>query len=648
MPSLSLQTGGFGFAPALPKLDNSQTLADLKPLSFTGGMQSPISFKPLPAWQIPNAHPELVAQGIEKGVMAASALVLEGYNKKDAVEVKKEELALKKELRLAELAEKLEEKRALIEERQNDPLRLLGIDERNLRIDKLNQDKQDRIDSVLGDASSFFKNKSEESSSQPVVNGQNADLPTGDPAPETSPSLFAPEVKDQLDEFSNALNQNPLSQIKPDSFDNPAYSRDFKPSIFAENIFANINNAPKVETQQQVYDLSNIDPKYLMASTGAGITPPAEIPLKAPAFDLNFDPRSDVFNVIPEGIPFTTVEKKRSVTSPVIVPTSVAPSQGLAEMNFPSTQMASRPASATTAPAPVAPVAQARKAPRSGFINTPEEAESEALRAYDGYQSKGKIEYHKDVINPVASQMAGRPIKGVWEVKRDPLSEADLQKQKELNLPRPPYDKEQGDYNLSLRKALVADPMYASARELSKKKTAVEAGLEDHNGFGDIAAINAFQKMIDEGVAVREGDVELIRSSQAFFAKYSPEFLKDKGGLGKILTEADENSMKRMASKLTLLSKKAANREAIPFYKDAAISRGLRWEPIAADFDTTPTKDEVDAVMSGNRDAAAALEGEKIKIGSKDPAATKRIDAKIQNLLAASKSILQEYTKGQK
>jgi molecular chaperone DnaK (HSP70) len=37
--------------------------------------------------------------------------------------------------------------------------------------------------------------------------------------------------------------------------------------------------------------------------------------------------------------------------------------------------------------------------------------------------------------------------------------------------------------------------------------------LSENNGFGDITAINAFQRMVDPGVAVREGDVTLLQSA---------------------------------------------------------------------------------------------------------------------------------------
>jgi len=641
MSAFAPQVGGYGFAPVLPKPDVSNTLADLKPLSFAGGMQSPLVFKPLPAWKVDSAHPELVAQGIASGTESLGKLVLEGFDKKAAIDVKTQELAIKKELRLAELAEKLEEKRAVIAERQSDPARAILLETRQLQNAKLLEEKKERLNGVMSDASQYFQNKNK--TSEPESTKQ-------DP----SQTTFEDKAKlDELDEFSESLEgQNPLTQFKSDALEDIAYGRDFKPSILAEHIFASLDNAPKIQTREEVYDLSNIDPKYLSVSSESYMGPPApvQVQLKAPTFDLNFDPRSDIFtNVIPERIPFTTVEKKRAVTSPIIAPTSLTPSQGLAELNFPSTQKAApSPAIATATQFAPARKAPARKAPQSGFINTPAEAEEEALQKYEGYQSKGKIEYNADVINPVASAAMGRPIKGVWEVKRDPLSEADLQKQQELNRPQPEYNEEKGNAALAMRKALVQDQMYTSAREMSKKKIAVEESLSENNGFGDIIAINAFQKMIDEGVAVREGDVALIRSAQSFFSVYTPQFLKDKAGLGKILTPQDENSMRRMAGKIALLSKQSANRETIPFFKDLALKRGLDWKTIASDFDTKPTKDEVDSVVSVNRDTAAALEAQKIKIGSKDPDAIKRIDATIQKLLAASKSIIQEYTEGQK
>jgi hypothetical protein len=613
---LSPQTAGFGFAPALPKFDSAQTLADLKPLSIG---QSQVRFEAAPAWKITSSQPELVAKGVEEAVSGISKGVLAAYQKKAEEDTKLE-------IRTRELAEKLQEKRDKIAADQADPARLLLIESRRLENQKLQNELDNRKNAVFGSAADILTKKAD-TIEQAI--------------PRSTEPVDKSRENAELDKAVDDLRENEISQMGLQSLSLPQFSRDFTPSIFAENIFSNIASSglPKTQTQDEVSqfasNIQNIDPKYLLASTGGGVTPPAPMPSPTPAkFDIGFDPRTDIFtNVLPD----TAFPPRRLPVSTPIRSEGVVPARGeLAQMNFPVAKPATPP---VTAPTPTA----APSVPVGRYFYTPETASEEAGKGYEGYAVRGQVKYKDDVINPVASQIAGYPVKGVWVVDRDVLSPTELEKQRQGAGPRPEYTKEQGEQALSLRKALVGDSLYQSARELSKKYDAVETGLLEGNGFGDIAAINAFQKMIDEGVAVREGDVELMRSAQSFLSKWSPEQWADKAVKGKILTPPDEEAMRRMASKLTLLSKKAANREAIPFYKNTAQRVGLKWEDIAQDFDVTPTRQEVESEIKSNRDKAAALLSQ--KTGSKNP---EQIQRQVDALSAASKKLLEEYQKGKK
>jgi len=66
--AFSLETSGYQFAPAFPRTDDAQALAGVKPLSFSGGGQSPLQFQPLAGWATPSTHPEYVTQGIASGL----------------------------------------------------------------------------------------------------------------------------------------------------------------------------------------------------------------------------------------------------------------------------------------------------------------------------------------------------------------------------------------------------------------------------------------------------------------------------------------------------------------------------------------------------------------------------------------------------
>jgi hypothetical protein len=83
--ALSFETGGFKYAPALVPVDQN-ALQGLKPLSFTGGGQSPVQFKPLAGWSVPSSHPELIGQGIIGGVGAISQGIQAAYKSKQAQE----------------------------------------------------------------------------------------------------------------------------------------------------------------------------------------------------------------------------------------------------------------------------------------------------------------------------------------------------------------------------------------------------------------------------------------------------------------------------------------------------------------------------------------------------------------------------------
>ena len=57
------------------------------------------------------------------------------------------------------------------------------------------------------------------------------------------------------------------------------------------------------------------------------------------------------------------------------------------------------------------------------------------------------------------------------------------------------------------------NPLIKNAIDAKSSQSVIHQSLSENNGFGDITAINAFQRMVDPGVAVREGDVTLLQSA---------------------------------------------------------------------------------------------------------------------------------------
>jgi hypothetical protein len=93
--ALSVETGGIKLAsPMVPQLNQANALAGLKPLSFTGGLQTPLSFQAPRPWNIASNHPEAITAGVAS---AANTIMAAYKSKKDEErDLKKMEMEAKK------------------------------------------------------------------------------------------------------------------------------------------------------------------------------------------------------------------------------------------------------------------------------------------------------------------------------------------------------------------------------------------------------------------------------------------------------------------------------------------------------------------------------------------------------------------------
>ena len=67
---------------------------------------------------------------------------------------------------------------------------------------------------------------------------------------------------------------------------------------------------------------------------------------------------------------------------------------------------------------------------------------------------------------------------------------------------------------MELSERLRGDPFYKGMTEINGGWQSLKASYGfRHTGLSDIAMINSFQRMIDPGATVREGDVALIQSA---------------------------------------------------------------------------------------------------------------------------------------
>jgi len=86
------------------------------------------------------------------------------------------------------------------------------------------------------------------------------------------------------------------------------------------------------------------------------------------------------------------------------------------------------------------------------------------------------------------------------------------------------------------------------------------SALSQRNGVSDIAAINQFQKVIDEGAVTRDQDVKLIQSANSFINKYW-NAKKNKFISGDQLTENQRQEMRDIAVKMYQTQIKALQKD---------------------------------------------------------------------------------------
>jgi hypothetical protein len=149
----------------------------------------------------------------------------------------------------------------------------------------------------------------------------------------------------------------------------------------------------------------------------------------------------------------------------------------------------------------------------------------------------------------------------------------------------PEMSKEQNAILLSQITRLEQDKTYSKALETKDSEDAIFKALSQENGFADIAAINAFQRLVDPGVAVREGDVALIQSALAFRDKYSPEYIASQFTKGAKLPREDREKMRVLTKELTRMALEKANKGPIQKYRTLTKKTGIDPDLLVMPFD---------------------------------------------------------------
>jgi len=230
---------------------------------------------------------------------------------------------------------------------------------------------------------------------------------------------------------------------------------------------------------------------------------------------------------------------------------------------------------------PVKPEVAKSEAQRPGWYPI-EKAQEEASRNIPGWKPA-----EIDEVN--VKNVGGVPY---YLVKPRKVLTKKEQAEEQAALKAPEMSKEQNAILISQIGKLEADKTYFKALESRDSRDIILTSLSKEDGFSDIAAINAFQRLIDPGVAVREGDVALIQSASALFDKYNPKFIGKKFQSGDKLPPEDREKMRSLTKELARMQMEKANKGPIQKYRSLTQKTGIDPDLLAVPFDLEETKEQ--------------------------------------------------------
>lgn len=112
---------------------------------------------------------------------------------------------------------------------------------------------------------------------------------------------------------------------------------------------------------------------------------------------------------------------------------------------------------------------------------------------------------------------------------------------------------------------------YKKASSVNTSIDVINSALSQKNGLGDIAAINQFQKVIDEGAVTRDQDVKLIQGAQGLAD--SLNLMKDRVQSGQQLSDKQREQMKKLITDIQATQKTAINNDAFLQSKKKELER---------------------------------------------------------------------------
>lgn len=161
-----------------------------------------------------------------------------------------------------------------------------------------------------------------------------------------------------------------------------------------------------------------------------------------------------------------------------------------------------------------------------------------------------------------------------------------------------------GDYNTKqlskvsqINARVSANPTYKRFESLRGFIDNVNSSLSQQNGIADIAAINQYQKVIDEGAVTRDQDVALLRSANSLRGKLTAQI--NKLSKGEQLTEEQRNEMKNVMAEIYKASQAAVKDSAFvkSQLKEAELNSVAPEDTILADIFVTETPAQPQATV---------------------------------------------------
>jgi len=528
---MALPTGGYSYTPQTTNLGASP-LSALKPLDV--GVS--VSFTPMPKYEVPSAQEELVSMGAAKGFQSLVEPVFAAIKAKDdeAKEADKDALKFDRDKALAKIrAEKTPEE--LLYEKARLADLLSRTDERG----------GGKVPVRSRPRGAFKKSSSEE------------ELPQN-PTPDFETPLFgSTSTEDELPapDLSRFNRGGVLADI---SFQ--------QPSAIATPPFE------LVLSQEQISAITNPHLKYMQAATGGVMVPPAPMP------------EPEVRTAIPVTPTPTVLPATAVTTQPSSFKSNPAMLAKLEENRVKMIQEATVAAEASQ-PFQEEPQAKVSVAEEIGNLTekpyeSPEDAWIAATRMQELLPNYNPPKITRETDKELGTTVFYVELPEINDKYVAPGS-------------TPKLNADQAKLVLSMQKDLETNPTYSKALIFRDSKNTIFTALKEENGFSDIAAINAFQRLIDPGVAVREGDVALIKSAIAFLNKYSPETIKDSFTKGAQLPKADRENMRKLTTGLTRIALENANKESIPRIRKVASDSGLDPDYIIKPFDIPLDKDQL-------------------------------------------------------